>query len=155
MPACGGVHDQLLGAVSGPSIRISLWEMQMKFRYDFKPFATRSLKYSVFQLPTSLWPGNVWTVSLDFTGFPMTCVFMASSASRSWHITWIQMSNRPLYSALKPFLYLIWITHKNILYSIGNSTQCYAAAWIGGEFGGERIHVYVWLSPFAVHLNLS
>ena len=24
----------------------------------------------------------------------------------------------------------------------------------GGEFGGEWIHVYVWLSPFAVHLKL-
>ena len=32
---------------------------------------------------------------------------------------------------------------------------CYEAAWVGGEFGGEWIHVYVWLSPFAVHLKLS
>ena len=37
----------------------------------------------------------------------------------------------------------------------GNSAQCYVAAWMGGEFGGEWIHVYVWLSPFAVHLKLS
>ena len=29
------------------------------------------------------------------------------------------------------------------------------SAWMGGEFGGEWIHVYVWLSPFAVHLKLS
>ena len=27
------------------------------------------------------------------------------------------------------------------------------AAWMEGEFGGEWIHVYVWLIPFAVHLN--
>ena len=27
------------------------------------------------------------------------------------------------------------------------------AAWVGGEFGGEWIHVYVWLSPFAVQLE--
>ena len=33
--------------------------------------------------------------------------------------------------------------------------QCYVAACMGGEFGGERICVYVWLSPFAVHLKLS
>ena len=26
---------------------------------------------------------------------------------------------------------------------------------MGGEFGGEWMHVYVWLSPFAVHLKLS
>ena len=27
--------------------------------------------------------------------------------------------------------------------------------WMGGEFGGGWIHVYVWLSPFTVHLKLS
>lgn len=31
--------------------------------------------------------------------------------------------------------------------------QCYVAAWIGGEFGEDWIHVCVWLSPFAVHCN--
>ena len=29
------------------------------------------------------------------------------------------------------------------------------AAWMGGEFGGERIPVYVRQSPFALHLKLS
>ena len=52
-------------------------------------------------------------------------------------------------------LYLKWITNKDLLYSARNSTQCYVAAWMGGEFGGEWIHVYVWLSPFAVHLKPS
>ena len=27
-------------------------------------------------------------------------------------------------------------------------------AWIGKEFGGEQIGLYVWLSPFTVHLKL-
>ena len=27
---------------------------------------------------------------------------------------------------------------------IGNSAQRYTAAWMGGEFGGEWIHAYVW-----------
>ena len=36
-------------------------------------------------------------------------------------------------------LYLKWITNKDLL----------------GDFGGERIHVYEWLNPFAVHLKLS
>ena len=36
-----------------------------------------------------------------------------------------------------------------------NSAQCYVPAWMGGEFEGERIHVYVWLSTSAVHLKLS
>ena len=39
--------------------------------------------------------------------------------------------------------------------STGSSAQCHVAAWMGGEFGGEQIHVYVWLSPFALHLKLS
>ena len=50
-------------------------------------------------------------------------------------------------------LYLKWITNKALLYSAGNSTQCYVAAWMGEEFGGEWTHV--WLRPFAVHLKLS
>ena len=44
-------------------------------------------------------------------------------------------------------LCLKWISNKDLL----NST----AAWTRGEFRGEWIHVYVWLSPFAVHLKLS
>ena len=34
-----------------------------------------------------------------------------------------------------------------------NSAQCYVAAWMGGEFGEEWIHVHVWLSLFAVYLK--
>ena len=30
------------------------------------------------------------------------------------------------------------------------SAQCYEAAWMGEESGGEWIHVYVWLRPFAL-----
>ena len=52
-------------------------------------------------------------------------------------------------------LYLKWITNKDLLYSTGNSAQCYVAAWVGGEFGREWIQVCVWLSPFAVYLKLS
>jgi len=51
-------------------------------------------------------------------------------------------------------LYLQWVTNKDLLYSTGNSLQCYVAAWMGGESVGEWMHVYVWLSPFAVHLKI-
>ena len=37
----------------------------------------------------------------------------------------------------------------------GKSAQCCVAAWMGGGFVGEWMHVYVWLSPFAIHLQLS
>ena len=52
-------------------------------------------------------------------------------------------------------LCLKWITNKVLLKSTWNSAQCYVAARMGGEFGGEWIHVYVRLSPFTVHLKLS
>ena len=44
---------------------------------------------------------------------------------------------------------------KGLLCSTGNSAQCSVAAWMGGEFGGEWIHVYIWLSSSAVHVKLS
>ena len=50
-----------------------------------------------------------------------------------------------------PLVYLKWITHKEHR----NSAQYNVAAWMEGSFGGEWIHVYVWLSLFAVHLKLS
>ena len=40
-------------------------------------------------------------------------------------------------------LYLKQIINKDLLYGTGNSTQCYAAAWKGGEFG-ENGHVYMY-----------
>ena len=52
-------------------------------------------------------------------------------------------------------LYLKCITNKDLLYSTWNSGWCYVAVCMRGESGGEWIHVYVWLSPFAVHLKLS
>ena len=40
-----------------------------------------------------------------------------------------------------------------------NSAQCYVLnlvpAWMGLGFGGEWLHVYIRLSPFTVHLELS
>ena len=44
---------------------------------------------------------------------------------------------------------------EDLFYSTGNSAQCYVAAWMGGGFGEEWIHVCVLLSPFAVHLKLT
>ena len=39
-------------------------------------------------------------------------------------------------------LYFKQIPNKDLLYSTENSTQCYAAAWVGGEFEGECTRVY-------------
>ena len=51
-------------------------------------------------------------------------------------------------------LYLKWITNKDPI-AQGTLLKVYVAAWKGGEFGGEGIHVNVRLSPFAVPLKLS
>ena len=40
-------------------------------------------------------------------------------------------------------LYLKRVTHNDLLSSTGNSAQCYLAAWRGGGFGEEGIHVYM------------
>ena len=34
-------------------------------------------------------------------------------------------------------LYLKWVTNKDLQYSMRNSAQCYVAAWMGGEIGGN------------------
>ena len=39
-------------------------------------------------------------------------------------------------------LCLAWRTSKGLLDSTGHSAQCHVAVWLGGEFGGEWIHVY-------------
>ena len=36
-------------------------------------------------------------------------------------------------------LHLKRITNTVLLYSTGNSAQCYVAAWMGGESGGESV----------------
>ena len=51
-------------------------------------------------------------------------------------------------------LYLKWITNRDLLCSTWNSARCHLAAWMEGEFGGEWLYVCIWLSPFAVHLEL-
>jgi len=44
-------------------------------------------------------------------------------------------------------LYLTWRTSKDLLDRTGSSAQCHVAAWVGGQFAGEWMHVYVWLRP--------
>ena len=52
-------------------------------------------------------------------------------------------------------LYVKWVPNKDLPYNSTGSAPCYMAAWMGGESGGEWIHVCAWLSPFTAHLKLS
>ena len=38
-------------------------------------------------------------------------------------------------------LYFTWRTSKDLLDSTGHSARSHVAAWMGGDFGGEGIHV--------------
>ena len=61
----------------------------------------------------------------------------------------------------------IWNQHVHTaIFRMNNQPRSYCMAqgtllnviwhpWIGGESGGEQVHVYVWLSLFAVQLKLS
>ena len=46
----------------------------------------------------------------------------------------------------KPKLYIMpylkWMANKDLLYSTGNSTQCYVTDWMGSEFG-EDGYMYI------------
>ena len=57
---------------------------------------------------------------------------------------------RELGMGMYTLLYLKWITNKNLLYSTGNPSQCYMAAWMGEEFGDNGCLLYACLSPFTV-----
>ena len=51
-------------------------------------------------------------------------------------------------------LYLKWISNKVLLYSTGNSAQCYVAAWMGGGIWARMDTYGSMADPFAVHLKL-
>ena len=51
-------------------------------------------------------------------------------------------------------LYLKWIANKDLLYSTGNSAQCYVATWMAGEFRGELVHMAEMLCPETVRAPL-
>ena len=52
-------------------------------------------------------------------------------------------------------LYFKWITSKDLPYSAWNTARCYVAVWMGREFGGEWVHVCVWLSALSGYPKLS
>ena len=57
--------------------------------------------------------------------------------------------------SMNTLLYLKWIINKVLSYNTGSSIQCYIAAWMGEELGGDQTYACVLLSPFAVHLKAS
>ena len=109
-------------------------------------------------LPT-MWETRVRSLGREDT---LEKAMATHSSILAWKIPWteelgwlLSMGSQRVGHDLATSLYLKWITNKDLLYSTWNSAQCYVAAWIGGEFGGEWIHIYVCLSLFTVYLKLS
>ena len=50
-------------------------------------------------------------------------------------------------------LYIKKITNKDLLYSVGNASQCSITAYMGKESKKKRTYVYIQLIHFAVHLK--
>ena len=64
---------------------------------------------------------------------------------------WTYLQNRKRLTDLENEL----MVHSPSNYCPAQGTLLSVAAWMGGEFGEEWIHVYVRLSPFSVHPKLS
>ena len=56
---------------------------------------------------------------------------------------WGERIGRKFGMVTHTLLYLKWITSEDLLYITRNSAQSYVAAWMGEEFWGEWIHIYV------------
>ena len=54
-----------------------------------------------------------------------------------WEVAVVREFGMDMYT----LLYLKRIINKVLLWSTRNSAQGYVAAWVGGEFGGEWMHV--------------
>ena len=86
--------------------------------------------------------------SYEAHGVILFCIILIFSVGT---LKSLQSVKKNVHTAI--YLLIKWITNKDLLYSTGNSAQCYVAAWMGGDLGGEWTHEYVWLSPFPVHWN--
>ena len=65
----------------------------------------------------------------------------------AWRILWTEDSAWQTYSS--------WGCRESDTTEVTEHTRSLTAAWMRGESGGEWMLVYIWLSPFAVHLKLS
>ena len=84
---------------------------------------------------------SIYSASLDnlnSTSRPSSILVMLTT-SKSCLQNWISSCSRDIYTCIH--------LHKHF--------KDHMAAWLGAEFGGERMHAYVWLGPLAVYLKLS
>ena len=75
---------------------------------------------------------------------------MQKQTHREWNLwLWVsrRMGGRDIireFEIMYTLLYLKWITNKDLLYSTGNSAQCYVAAWLEGSLEeNEYMYIYI------------
>ena len=81
---------------------------------------------------------------------------MRISDSQTWRANygcWEEGIVREFGMDVDTLLYLKMDNQQAPMFSTGNSAQC--GSLDGRAFGGEWIHVYVWLSPFTVYPKLK
>ena len=115
--------------------------------HTLNDFFMLGLELMVVALSHSVLSGSLWPYGLQCAKLP--CPSLSPGVC-----SWCGM-NKCLYKGHTKQIPRKWITNNVLLYTIWNSAQYYVAALMREEFGGEWIHVHVWLSPFAVHLKLS
>ena len=82
----------------------------------------------------------------------LSCGLQTLTCSMWDLVSWLGFEPRP--PALGTWSLSYWTTEEVPLHDFSWLTQCYVPPWMGGVFGGEWVHEYVWVSPFPVHLKL-
>ena len=136
------------------SIYISIYSRKKRPMSTQKPVPNCSQQLYLSQVKPETTKYQSTCKQLNTSWFILIMSYFPAAKSYTWleHVaTWRLLK---MFTDLKnkhTLLFFKWITNKNLWYSTGNSAQCYMAAWMGGEFGKEWIHIYVWPSPFPVH----
>ena len=144
---CAEVHG-----VAKSQTRLSDWTelncLVIK-KNEIMPFTATWMHLEIVMLSEVNWRGE--EISYD--------IFYMQNLQKKWY-KWTYLQNRNRLTDLceekwgegkvgelgidmYTLLHLKCITNQVLLYSTGNSAQCYVEAWMGKEFGGEWSHVYV------------
>ena len=107
--------------------RVGVWETWPQTGWQIGPTAAAKGKEATKQVPTKEQLSTSWW-----------CIRRPNRVPAGRRILY------PWVSREDPLIYLKCITNKNLLFSMGNTVQCYVAIWMGRELRGEWIHVYIY-----------
>ena len=103
---------------------------------------------------------SILAKKIPWTDEPVGLLSMGVTESNMIEVTWHACHHRAVSwdpSAMQQLPTSIYFTHGSVYTSMLLSQFVLPLTfntWMGGQFGGESIHVYVWSSPFIVPLKL-